>query len=218
MSSQDIDYKENLSSTRLIDDLRRRIVNGELLPSERLRQREIAAHYDVSGMTARDAVKILLEEGFATQEGAKTFTVSPRSPIDFLEIMELRQLLEPRALELSGPRLEKQTFSDLRTLLGGNNSNWSAEETADRHWAFHKLLYSRAGRPRTFDILDRLNSHIVRYMLPLWSSIGIGEDWRSHHLRLVELVERDKIDDAIEELKADLVKTKARVLEHMVPD
>lgn len=215
---QSIEKKQKLTSTKLADDLRQRIVQGELAPEARLRQREIAQHYDVSGMSARDAVKVLLKEGFATQEGAKTFVVSPLSPMDFLEIMELRLLLEPRALELSGPRLSQKVLKDLRDVLGDGASAWTPLETAERHWTFHELLYSRAARPRSAAILETLNGHLVRYMLPLWASVGIGVDWRPHHLRLVDLVEAGAYKDASDELKSDLAQTKSRVLENLAID
>lgn len=215
---QAAENKTKLTSAKLADDLRQRIVQGELAPEARLRQREIALHYDVSGMSARDAVKVLLKEGFATQEGAKTVVVAPLSPMDFLEIMELRLMLEPRALELSAPRLPAEALSELRELLGDDTSDWSPLETAERHWAFHKLLYSRAARPRSTAILERLNGHLVRYMLPIWTSVGIGDDWRPHHLRLVDLVEAGAYKDASDELKADLLQTKTRVLENLAID
>ncbi|MDO6729600.1 GntR family transcriptional regulator [Marinovum sp. 2_MG-2023] len=215
---QPLDIEQKLTSSKLADDLRQRIIQGELAPESRLRQREIAQYYDVSGMSARDAVKILLKEGFATQEGAKTVVVSPLSPMDFLEIMELRLMLEPRALELSGPRLSKKDFKELRAILGIENPDWSPLETAERHWTFHELLYSRAARPRSAAILQTLNGHLVRYMLPLWTSVGLGDDWRPHHLRLVDQVEAGAYKEASEELKADLLQTKSRVLENLVID
>jgi DNA-binding GntR family transcriptional regulator len=204
-----------LTSAKLVDDLRRRIVQGELAPTVRLRQREIAEHYSVSSMSARDAVKVLLKDGLATQEGAKTVVVSPLSPLDFLEIMELRQILEPRALELSGPRLSAPEFAKMREFLGAAGDDWTPQETAERHWSFHSLLYSRASRPRLLAILERLNGHLIRYMLPLWASVGIGRDWRAHHLRLVSLVENKDLSGALSELKTDLTETKTRVLENM---
>ena len=218
MLTQDVDAAPKLTSAKLVEDLRQRITSGDLAPSMRLRQREIAEYYGVSSMSARDAVKILLEEGFASQEGAKTIVVSKLSPIDFLEIMELRQALEPRMLELSGPRLNAEAIAEMRALLGGEGDIWTPEETSERHWSFHRILYSRAARPRTFDILERLNSHITRYMLPLWYSIGIGSDWRSHHLSLVSMVESGAVADAVEELRTDLALTKSRVLENMTID
>jgi len=213
-----VEKEQKLTSVKIADDLRRRIIEGDLAPEVRLRQREIAAQYGVSGMSARDVVKLLLKEGFATQEGAKTVVVSPLSPMDFLEIMELRLLLEPRALELSGPRLSSSVFQELRDILADDSTDKSPLEMAERHWAFHELLYSRAARPRSAEILRTLNGHLVRYMLPLWASVGIGESWRAHHLRLVEQVEAGEFKDASEELKADLLQTKSRVLENLVID
>lgn len=216
MQKTEITHK--LTSSKMADDLRQRIVNGELPPKTRLRQREIAEHYNVSGMSARDAVKILLKEGFADQEGAKTVVVAALSPMDFIEIMELRIQLEPRALELSAPRLTQQNFSQLRNFLDDGAKTWSPQEIAERHWAFHQLLYSRAARPRSNAIIETLNGHLVRYMLPLWTSVGIGSDWRGHHLKLVELIEAGNHRAALTELTDDLHKTKARVLETIAFD
>lgn len=213
-----VEKQQKLTSAKLADDMRSRIVQGELTPETRLRQREIAEYYDVSGMSARDAVKILLKEGFATQQGGRTFIVASLSPMDFLELMELRMMLEPRALELSGPRLSARELQELRTILGDDSDQWPPLETAERHWAFHKLLYSRAARPRSAAILETLNSHLVRYMLPLWTSVGIGDDWRLHHQRLVDLVEAGDYKGASNELRADLLSTKNRVLENLTID
>ncbi|WP_138934267.1 FCD domain-containing protein [Roseovarius arcticus] len=114
--------------------------------------------------------------------------------------------------------MSASVFTDLRKILGDETSDWKPLETAEKHWAFHDLLYSRAARPRSAAILQTLNGHLVRYMLPLWTSVNIGVDWRSHHLRLVELVEAGAYKNASEELKADLLQTKSRVLENLAID
>src|SRR3954454_2301695 len=86
--------------------LREQILCGELAPSTRVTQRDLAAKFGFSPMPARDAVKMLLAEGLVVQEGSKTIVVAPINSEDFVEIMDMRSLLEPRALELSIPNLK----------------------------------------------------------------------------------------------------------------
>ena len=62
------------------------------------------------------------------------------------------------------------------------------------------------------EIIERLNLHLNRYLVPIWSTIGIQPDWASHHRSLVTLVERGDIAGAVEELRRDLDATMGRVL------
>src|SRR5262245_17281918 len=72
--------------------LRERILIGELQPRARLTLRDIASEFGISMMPARDAVRQLLREGLAIQEGQKTIVVAPMSVMDFIDIMEIRIL------------------------------------------------------------------------------------------------------------------------------
>src|SRR6185369_9608138 len=109
----------------IADELRDRILTGELKPKTRLTQRDLAAEFGLSSMPARDAIKLLISEGLAIQEGSKTIVVAPLNPEDFADIMEIRTLLEPRALELSIPQMSKADLahSDAMLRLSGTTNH-----------------------------------------------------------------------------------------------
>ena len=208
----DANYLNQQASEKIATDLREKILRGDLAPETRLRQPEIASDYGVSLMPARDAIKKLVRDGLAIRPTPKTFVVAPLSASDFVEVMELRLLLEPNALERSAPRLKPDDLAQLKTYLTIQSDDFTAIETASNHWNFHRLLYSHMRRPRTLEIIERLNLHLNRYLVPIWSTIGIQSDWASHHRTLITPVERGDITGAVEELRSDLDTTKRRVL------
>ena len=163
-------------------------------------------------MPARDAIKKLVRDGLAIRPTPKTFVVAPVSATDFIEVMELRLLLEPEALERSAPRLTPDDLSQLENYLTIQSDDFTPLETASNHWNFHCLLYSRMGRPRTLEIIERLNLHLNRYLVPIRSTVGIQSDWVSDHRTLLTLVERDDITGAVEELRRNLDTTMLRVV------
>ena len=208
-------YLDRQESAKIAADLKEKILCGELSPQSRLRQREIASDYGVSLMPARDAIKNLVRDGLAIRPTPKTFVVAPMSAIDFVEIMELRSTLEPNALARSAPRLTPEDLSQIKNTLALQHADSTPLETASNHWNFHRLLYGRMGRPRTLEIIERLNLHIIRYLVPVWAAVGIQPDWVSHHQSLVTLVERGDVAEAVEELQNDLDKTTLRVLKDL---
>ena len=143
------DYVNQQASEKIATDLREKILRGDLAPATRLKQREIASEYGVSLMPARDAIKKLVRDVLAVRPTPKTFVVAPVSATDFIEVMELRLLLEPEALERSAPRLTPDDLSQLENYLTIQSDDFTPLETASNHWDFHCLLYSRMGRPRT---------------------------------------------------------------------
>ncbi len=192
--------------------LREQILSGKLAPSTRVTQRDLAAQFGRSPMPARDAVKILLAEGLVVQEGSKTIVVTPVTVEDFVEIMELRQVLEPHALGLSIPRLSTADFQRARAALARSGTTDDPREMVDNHWAFHRILYSGAGRARLLALIEQQHNLLVRYQLPDWAMFGVMKDWGTDEMELMELVEQRRVPQAAEWLRRDLSLAAERVI------
>ena len=192
--------------------LRERILSGQLAPHTRVTQRELAAQFGFSPMPARDAVKILLAEGLVVQAGSKTIVVAPVNSEDFEEIMEMRALLEPRALELSAPRLLAEDFAEARAALARSGTTEDPRELVENHWGFHRALYRRAGRPRLLTLIEQQHNLLSRYLMPSWAQYGVMFDWARDEVELMELVERQRCREAVEWLRKDLEAAKQRVI------
>lgn len=192
--------------------LREQILSGALAPNTRVTQRDLAAKFGFSPMPARDAVKMLLAEGLVVQEGSKTIVVAPVNIEDFIEIMDVRVLLEPRALELSMPRLGPEDFAAARVALARSGTTSDPRQVVADHWDFHRALYGRADRPRLLSLIEQHHNLLVRYLLPSWAAYGVMDHWAGDEMALMKLVEQHKIAEAVAWLKEDLVLAKERVV------
>jgi DNA-binding FadR family transcriptional regulator len=78
---------------QIVDDLRRQILSGTLPDGSRLpSEQELAAHYDVSGPTIREAIRVLTAMGLvSTRNGSRT-TVTARS--DALLVMSIAAVMQ----------------------------------------------------------------------------------------------------------------------------
>jgi len=192
--------------------LREQILSGQLVPGTRVTQRDLAAQFGRSPMPARDAVKILLAEGLVVQESSKTIVVAPVTLEDFVEVMELRSVLEPHALELSMPRLSSADFERARAMLSRSGATDDPREMVENHWSFHRILYSGAGRNRLLTLIEQQHNLLVRYLLPDWAMLGVMKDWGDDEVELMELVEQRRVPEAVEWLRRDLKLATDRVI------
>jgi DNA-binding GntR family transcriptional regulator len=200
----------------IADRLRRMILTGDIEPGARLTQRELAAGFGLSVMPVRDAIKRLLGEGLIVQEGQKTIVVAPLRADDFIDIMEMRALLEPAAMKLSCPRLTAADIAESWAMLKQARTDEEPFEFVAKHWAFHRSLYKRAGRPRLLASIEAQHLHLNRYLMPNWARIGVGTHWAEGERELLEHVAQRHWAEAEEFLRADLERTMLRVL-HALP-
>ena len=89
---------------QIVDDLRGQILSGTLPDGSRLpSEQELAAHYDVSGPTIREAIRVLTAMGLlSTRNGSRT-TVEVRS--DALLVMSIASIMQfekMRAVDVLG--------------------------------------------------------------------------------------------------------------------
>jgi DNA-binding GntR family transcriptional regulator len=163
-------------------------------------------------MPARDAVQRLLGEGLAVQEGQKTVVVAPLNVGDFLDIMEIRVLLEPRALELSIPRLTPADIAEAHRIIRQASKTVHSLTFGDLHRRLHMVLYRRSGRPRMLETIERQHVHLARYLAPLWAMEANQASWVRGEEALLRQVEQKTVADAVNLLRRDLEDALIRVL------
>src|SRR5690606_15392296 len=82
----------------VVEPLRRRIVEGEILPGQALSENQLAAEFGVSRTPVREALRILMEEGLVEMlPGRKLRVVVPR-PEDIHEVYDIRWIIESEAI------------------------------------------------------------------------------------------------------------------------
>jgi DNA-binding GntR family transcriptional regulator len=126
------------------------IISGELAPGELLTVPTLATRFDVSATPVREAMLDLESRGFVEPVRNKGFRVTTVSPEALREIVEVRQLLEPPAMEELAKRFPADELPGLRTLaeqivLGARSGDLRSYLEADLefHLALTRLLGNR---------------------------------------------------------------------------
>lgn len=155
----------------ITDELRRRVIVGELLPGQWLRQEEIANEFGTSQGPVREAFRTLAGEGFIEHETHRGYRVTTFTETDLREIAEVRELLETEAIRRAVPRLTNADRAALQEahvamsrfgLLTPDGDQRRAEEFRSAHERFHTLIFEACGLPRLADLVIAQWRHAQR--------------------------------------------------------
>ncbi|MFF0434039.1 GntR family transcriptional regulator [Streptomyces sp. NPDC004327] len=95
------------------EGLRDRIIAGRLKPGDRLVEREVAEEFGVSRVPVREAIRILLGEGFLTAVSPRRIVVREMTRQDVENLFDMREALEVLAVRRAA---ERRTDAELNTL------------------------------------------------------------------------------------------------------
>lgn len=147
----------------LANKLREMINNGSLRDGERLVERDLASHFDVSRIPMREAIRQLEHEGLVEifrNRGAivRTLTVD-----DLNEIYQLRALLEGEAIFQSVSNLSADNLAraELTHTLLASCTKFELQGQLNRE--FHDLLYSGCENHRLLTMINDSRNQIERY-------------------------------------------------------
>src|SRR5579862_7591453 len=93
------------SPHRIYEEIRNKIINGDLPPGTRLRERELADELGVSRVPVREALPYLQADGFITLESHRGAIVTELTLRDVRELFDVRLGVEVYAARLAAQRV-----------------------------------------------------------------------------------------------------------------
>jgi DNA-binding GntR family transcriptional regulator len=136
--------KQAKSLERALAQLRAKVVGGELMPGEQIRQQEMAEELGVSRVPLREALNVLADQGLLLHRPNQGYFVAKRAPNEQAEIRRMLQLLEnellasivwPDAKELSRLAKLNQQMKD-----AARSADWTPLVALNRE--FHLRIFS----------------------------------------------------------------------------
>lgn len=181
-----------LLSSRAFDSLRTAIFNGKLGPGAPLRELHLARDLHVSQSTIRQALLQLEQLGLVVRTPHIGTQVTRLSAQEVRERVELRAVLEARALAEAAPRMTEAAFHQLRARLDTLSAATARNdyfEQAQADLEFHRAIWQQAGNPTLYRTLDQL-------AVPLFAFISILRG--TNRQTLIEVVQsHEGIVDAL---------------------
>lgn len=150
----------------VFEQLRTKIMQGELAPGTRLMEIGLAEQLGVSRTPVREAIRMLEKEGLAVilpRRGAHVAAVSPRQLEDMLEV---RRTLETFSVNAAGSRISIEQIEDLRNKNRKYKKAVASKDPvaiARIDHEFHSCITQIAGNEKIVSILSGLKEQLFRY-------------------------------------------------------
>src|SRR5882724_592034 len=173
---------------RALQQLRAKVVSGELMPGEQIRQQEMAEELGVSRVPLREALNLLADQGLLLHRPNSGYFVAKRAPNELAQIRRILQLLENELLgSISWP--DDACVASLKAL---NAEMRSCAEAAD--WTplvrlnreFHLRIYSLSPHRIILEEVKRLWGLADTFIATKMSAIEARRRTVDEHDRIVE--------------------------------
>lgn len=206
--------------------LKKAIISTELQPGEVLNERDLANTLDVSRTPVREAIHLLINEGWVTEKKSSKI-VTPINLKDIEEIYQLRLHNELLSLKLAFIKIGTSEFNKLENLIqemetyvidfSSNNIKYKMnflEKDKEFHLEFAKI----SGYKRLYNILLNLTEQFIRFGLVSFKSNTRFETVLKEHNSLLKAVKDKNLDKSQEILKKHLLTAKNVVKENWSKD
>jgi DNA-binding GntR family transcriptional regulator len=144
---------------QVADFLREGIISGRFPRGTRVKQVEIAKLLKTSVTPVREALKLLVAEGYLSGSSYKGATVVPFDATASREIINLRMLLEAELVRGAVERLTSADVDELQALAAEFEAAAAKRDSSTAravNYRFHRRLYTIADQPQTFHFVQIL--------------------------------------------------------------
>jgi DNA-binding GntR family transcriptional regulator len=186
-----------------LEGLRRALVNGELMPGERVGQDDLAQHLGVSIAPVREALRILEQEGQVTYYPRRGYFVTELRLADLEEIYELRAVLEARTARRAIPLIDEQAVHRITRAAADCANAVDSEDVLtelDANRRFHLAILEPADQPHTLRIIRQLWDSTEAYRAHYYNSPEERRASLHAHDRILEAVRAGDADRLVAEL------------------
>jgi DNA-binding GntR family transcriptional regulator len=199
MAFEDTRIGKRHSSLRdqVLFELRRRIVDAQYLPGERLTEDRLAADFGVSRNPVREALRVVEAEGFVEVQPRRGAIVSTPDEETMRDLFAVRALLEPLAARLAAGRARDDELASLRELLDQARLATEADDldrVAELNSALHTRVVELSGNVWLAQFSLAMHRH-VHWVFRLGAASRAAHSWKEH-VRLVEALEAHDPDAA----------------------
>lgn len=199
----------------IANDIRERILSGELSEGELIRQEALAKEYSVSRMPIREALKRLDAEGLVQLTTNRGASVTKHSLREIGEIFDLRILIEVDLFRRAIPEMTAANFAQCEKILTEMENSYDADDVGRwgiLNFEYHSALYAAAGRGLTNELLKGVSLHSDRYVRMHLSVIEQREPAKKEHRELLASAQSRDIEAGCTVLTNHIRDTRGRLL------
>ena len=171
---------QNLTE-RIADEIRSKLVHGELAPGQRLSEAALSEALAISRNTLREVFRILTKEGLLMHEPNKGVSVAVPSMASIIDIYRVRRMIECQALAQAYPLHPAR--ARMRQAVEAAQQQRAAEDwpgVGTSNMEFHKAVVELADS-------ERLNEMFAHLLAELRLAFGLLRDPHFLHAPYVDM-------------------------------
>ena len=206
------------ASAAAADLIRQAIVDGRVLPGQRLKEEELAQQLGISRTPIREALLVLQTEGLLEATPNRGATVRSYDPAELEEMYDLRALLESHAARRAATRVTAAQLEELRAscdrfaaLLGGDDLPALVAENG----FFHDTILAAAESERLSGMVRQVVAMPLVYKSYVWYSPAQASASHHYHLQLVKALERADGERAEIVMREHVFEARDVLVQHM---
>ena len=203
MNIQQSITKKNTRTEILVSEIEKLIVNGSMVPGQRLDEMVLAKKYGVSRTPVREAIRALIAIGLVQNTGKQGSQVAKLSISMLIEMFELMAVLEGMCAQLAARRATKNELLEMKKthqLLEKTFEIGNHKEFYNVNLQFHDLLYNASHTQYLAEETLRLRRRLSPYRMRVTFQPGRMNS---------TLEEHNKILIAIKKGESELAKNEA---------
>jgi DNA-binding GntR family transcriptional regulator len=211
---------EVLSIKQLVyNNLRNRIISGELPPGSRLLELELSDEMDVSRAPIREAFNMLEKDGFVKIIPRKGVVVSDVTIDDIYAIWEMRMLIEPYAARVTLDSIPSEEIEELeKEILYVKAHPEEFERYMESDLKLHDLVTKYLDNAFMKATMDNLRAHSLRIR---WTDEYTPTGTRhpetpaavnEEHLKIIAAMKKRKPELVQKAFKDHLIQSMSRML------
>lgn len=163
------------------------ILNGQLAGGTRLVQSDLAAQLKVSTTPVREALRDLASEGLIKIDPHHGGVVSELDEDDLREVYQIRQRIEPFALEVAMPHITEEILNRCEEFHAAMSAAPNSAAWVQLNRDFHMTIYEASDQHRLVAMVRSLqDASVMAVSARIQSLPGVREAANKEHGELIE--------------------------------
>ncbi|GAA0485615.1 GntR family transcriptional regulator [Salinibacillus aidingensis] len=187
------------------------IIDGTLLPGEKLNDKELADALGVSRTPIRESLQLLEVRGFVKMYPGKATQVTEIEREAIKDLLPPLAALQSLAAELAIDHMTTDQLAQLEAINGRfaqaihSNNSYAALNVDEE---FHQLIVDIANNPYIQSSLESLQAHVHRHFF--YNSIILTEESIDEHKSIINLMKQGDKEKAASIMKENWLRTLPR--------
>ncbi len=202
-------------------DIKQKLINGKFKANEVLKEEELAQKYKVSRTPVREALQLLVKEGFLTHRRKIGYIVKPLTKNELKEIVGIRSVLESYAARITTENYDEKLIKKLEKLVE-KTENALKENNLQKFFKynceFHLELYKSSGNKKLIEIIENLRENFQRYTRLLLNIENMPFESLKDHKMMINAMKEKNPDKVEKMVKEHILKGGKALIEYIEKD